>query len=325
MPTPSLLMIPSAFKSGVLASVLPSDGAGDFTVSRPSIATRVNSDGIIETMAADVPRLDYSDGGCPVLLTEPQSTNDYLNSQAMVTQTTTTVADTYTVSFEGTGTIALSGTFTGSLVGTGVNDLVQLTFTSTAGALLSTVTGTVNEAQLEKLPYATSRIRTIGTTVTRLADRIDGAGDVNTFNSEEGVFVINIGKNDESDIKERDFSLSDGSVNNRVFIRYTQASRVTMYIIVDGITALSKSFIDVVNITDIHEYVFVWGLNKLALYIDGLEITPTTNTGVTFPPNTLSEINFDRSDGNSPMYCKTKKLRVYKSIAEAQVDLPYIV
>ena len=75
MPTPSLLMIPSAFKSGVLASVLPSDGAGDFTVSRPSIATRVNADGIIETMAADVPRLDYSDGGCPVLLTEPQSTN----------------------------------------------------------------------------------------------------------------------------------------------------------------------------------------------------------------------------------------------------------
>jgi len=75
MPTPSLLMIPSAFKSGVLASVLPSDGAGDFTVSRPSTASRVNSDGIIETMAADVPRLDYTEGGCPVLLTEPQSTN----------------------------------------------------------------------------------------------------------------------------------------------------------------------------------------------------------------------------------------------------------
>ena len=66
MATPSLLMIPSAFKSGVLASVLPSDGTGDFTVSRPSVATRVNSEGLIETMAADVPRIDYSDGGCPV-------------------------------------------------------------------------------------------------------------------------------------------------------------------------------------------------------------------------------------------------------------------
>ena len=81
MATPSLLMIPSVFKSGALASVLPSDGTGDFTVSRPSVATRVNVDGIIETMAADVPRIDYSDGGCPVLLTEPQSTNLMLESE----------------------------------------------------------------------------------------------------------------------------------------------------------------------------------------------------------------------------------------------------
>ena len=75
MPTPSLLMIPSAFKSGVLASVLPSDGAGDFT------ATRVNAEGLIETVSVNVPRIDYSNTGCPVLLIEEQSTNEMFNSE----------------------------------------------------------------------------------------------------------------------------------------------------------------------------------------------------------------------------------------------------
>lgn len=75
MAIPSLAMIPSGYKATKLYSVLPTSGVGDFTVSRASTATRVNSAGFIETVGADVPRLDYSDGGCPVLLTEPQSTN----------------------------------------------------------------------------------------------------------------------------------------------------------------------------------------------------------------------------------------------------------
>ena len=75
MAIPSLAMIPSGYKATKLYSVLPTDGVGDFTVARASTATRVNQAGLIETVGADVPRLDYSDGGCPVLLTEPQATN----------------------------------------------------------------------------------------------------------------------------------------------------------------------------------------------------------------------------------------------------------
>ena len=81
MAIPSLAMIPSGYKATKLYSVLPTDGVGDFTVARASTATRVNQAGLIETVGADVPRLDYSDGGCPVLLTEPQSTNELLWSE----------------------------------------------------------------------------------------------------------------------------------------------------------------------------------------------------------------------------------------------------
>jgi hypothetical protein len=75
MATPSLLLIPDRYKSGVLYSQLPESGAGDLTFTRASAATRVNASGLIESVASGVPRLDYTGGGCPSLLLEPQRTN----------------------------------------------------------------------------------------------------------------------------------------------------------------------------------------------------------------------------------------------------------
>ena len=54
MAIPSLAMIPSGYKDGKVYSVLPSNGDGDFTFSRGSNATRVNKDGLIETMPLEL-------------------------------------------------------------------------------------------------------------------------------------------------------------------------------------------------------------------------------------------------------------------------------
>jgi len=86
MAIPTLTMIPSGYKAGKLYSVLPTNGDGDFTTTRSSSATRVNKDGLIETMATNVPRLDYLDGNCPSLLIEDVGENlqryseDFTNS-----------------------------------------------------------------------------------------------------------------------------------------------------------------------------------------------------------------------------------------------------
>jgi hypothetical protein len=85
MPTPSLLIVPARFKSGKMYSQIPTSGAGDFTVTRATTATRVNASGLIESVASGIPRLDYfaSGGtvGCPALLVEPAATNLAFNSQ----------------------------------------------------------------------------------------------------------------------------------------------------------------------------------------------------------------------------------------------------
>ena len=57
MATPSLAMVPSGYKDGTLYNVLPNNATGDFDVTRGSLATRVNKNGLIEpvgTLGADV-------------------------------------------------------------------------------------------------------------------------------------------------------------------------------------------------------------------------------------------------------------------------------
>jgi len=85
MPTPSLLIVPARFKTGKLYSQLPTSGAGDFTVTRNTAARRVNSAGLLESVASGIPRLDYytSGGvtGCPALLVEPAAINLALHSR----------------------------------------------------------------------------------------------------------------------------------------------------------------------------------------------------------------------------------------------------
>ena len=82
----SLALIPSGTNDGTLYSVLPANGNGDFTHVRASSATRVNKDGLIESVASGVPRLDYPllDGvvqSCPALLLEPSRTNEQIYSE----------------------------------------------------------------------------------------------------------------------------------------------------------------------------------------------------------------------------------------------------
>jgi hypothetical protein len=78
--TQSVLMTPTAYSVGSMNSIFPTNGDGNFTFDRSSTATRVNKEGLIETVAIDTPRLDYPliDGVVqsePALLLEPSRTN----------------------------------------------------------------------------------------------------------------------------------------------------------------------------------------------------------------------------------------------------------
>jgi hypothetical protein len=74
--TASLVVTPNGYKASKLYSIVPSDGTGDMTFARTGdTATRVNSSGLIESVTANKPRLDYLGSTCPKLLLEPARTN----------------------------------------------------------------------------------------------------------------------------------------------------------------------------------------------------------------------------------------------------------
>jgi hypothetical protein len=77
----SLLVTPNAEKEGKLYSIIPTNGNGDFSVTRATTATRTNASGLIESTPINEPRLDYSLGSCPNILLEPQRTNLALRSE----------------------------------------------------------------------------------------------------------------------------------------------------------------------------------------------------------------------------------------------------
>jgi hypothetical protein len=88
----SLLVTPNAEKAGKLYSIIPTNGNGDFSVTRATTATRTNSSGLIESVPINEPRLDYSLGSCPNILLEPQRTNLALRSEEFDNATWTKTA-----------------------------------------------------------------------------------------------------------------------------------------------------------------------------------------------------------------------------------------
>jgi hypothetical protein len=70
------LYLPSGVKAGTAYGVMPNSADADFDdFTRNSTASRIGKNGFIESVGSNVPRLDYSDGGCPSLLLEPERRN----------------------------------------------------------------------------------------------------------------------------------------------------------------------------------------------------------------------------------------------------------
>lgn len=212
----SLVITPNGVKTSKLYTIKPNDGTGDLTVSRNTSATRIDENGNIVDVSANVARIDYSTGQ-PAILVEPQRTNLVYPSDIATTQVRAVTAQVYTLSFYGTGTVTLSGAFSGSLVGTGTNNRVSLTFTPTAGNLTLTVSGSVTNWQLEAGSNATSLIKTITGSVTRNADNISKSGIYTNglITSNGGTMFIEL-KNNIPVIGSNfsDFNLGIGSTSN---------------------------------------------------------------------------------------------------------------
>ena len=290
----SLVITPNGVKTSKLYSIKPNEGTGDLSVTRATTATRVNESGVIVDVPANVARIDYSTGQ-PAILVEPQRTNLVFPSDIATTQVRAVTAQIYTLSFYGTGTVTLSGAFSGSLVGTGTNNRVSLTFTSTAGNLTLTVSGTVTDWQLEVGSSATSLIKTVSGSVTRNADVISKYNIDTLIGQTEGTILVK-GAQFDRGIVFRIRNNTTIGVNRLLIFCVGIVGRVEVVVMKNNGTVSTSPYLPMNRVSE-KNIIIVYSQNVFKVFISGYLIytynypTPTDFTSVlnTFEFGSLSE------------------------------------
>ena len=388
MAKPKLALIP-ATQGSKLYSVLPADGVGDFTFSRGSAATRINKDGLIETVASGVSRLNYPliDGvvnGCPSHLLEPTRSNlipyseDFSQTtwqkQSAGVASAPIVTSNYAISPDGTlnadrvifdingGTTSSDFSQLTDPVSTNIGDVTSsiwiksntssnynMSFVDPTGNYVSIVVTTEwqrfyvtsttvsstssiklrlrgNEstsdyadmslwgAQLEQGSYATSYIPTSGSSVTRVAETANGAGDASTFNDSEGVLMAEISALADLD-DTRYITLNAGTSDvNRLSIQYRNSGELRLY---NGGTSTAQMIHRDTSL-DLAEKIKIaikYGTTSSSykVYINGFSKT-IESAFVATNMSGLDNLKFTDANGSgSPFYGSTKQLQYFDS------------
>ena len=335
----------------------------------------------------NVPRLDYSNGGCPSILVEPQRTNLLLRSEEFNTtnwaKTNSFVTANNTIAPDGNLTADLitatatngylyptntnifsfaggtqraysvflkagtatsvrliistsafqyfsstfnlsSGTATADSANTNVfienygNGWYRCTISATIASASSSqlqigrVANGLNfyiwGAQLEAGSYATSYIPTTSASVTRTADVISKTGISNLIGQTEGTVYAEIAPL-TIDSTSRDIEISDGN-NNRVIIQFNNTG-IGGFVIVGGSTQAALSFNN--SDTNFKKVILRYKVNDFALFVNGVKVAFDTS-GITFPENTLTRLDFKKFTPSSlEYYGKVKGLFLYKT------------
>ena len=169
--------------------------------------------------------------------------------------------------------------------------------------------------QLEEQSYATSYIPTEGSTVTRNQDVCTNGGSLASINSTEGTLYAEISALAD-DGTFRSIALSDGTINNRIIIFYSDVlSEFRAIIAYNGIfqTIINTN----INVTDTNKIALKYRLNDVALWINGVEIS--VGNSATMPLG-LNRLSFDRGDGANNFFGNTKDLQYYpKALSDAEL------
>ena len=167
-------------------------------------------------------------------------------------------------------------------------------------------------AQCEQGSYPTSYIPTYGTTQTRLEDVCNDAGDASTFNSSEGVLYFE-GERLSLLGDKRTISISDGSVNNYLYIQFQGVSntiRIFYKTIEFGQVLLLNHNLS--NELGLNKYAFRWSNNNFSLWINGTKELEQLN-GSTATSSVFSELNFALGNGFDDFYGNVKQVLTFNT------------
>lgn len=163
--------------------------------------------------------------------------------------------------------------------------------------------------QLENLRGATSYIPTIASTVTRNLDVIVKTGLSSHINSSELTFVINM-KSLFNRATFRGISLSDGTFNNLVGIKFTDVDNTILFETISG-GVIQSSFSTTFTPTNYNWFGITAKNNEVKFFLNGVKVAEDL---IASPPIGLSRLAFDTGAGTSNLSAKIKNIQVFKSV-----------
>ena len=172
------------------------------------------------------------------------------------------------------------------------------------------------QPQEEALSYSTSYIPTAGSTATRLGETAINAGDVNVFNSEEGVLYAEISVLNSSNIF--DFGLYGNTSANQCRIGFFNDDvYATLY---NGSFQTQMSAPN--DLSDFTKIAFKFKENDFALWINGNEVANDTS-GTTFNSGDLVKLNLSGQNGTSSLVTgKVRNLQVFnKALTDRELEI----
>jgi hypothetical protein len=165
-------------------------------------------------------------------------------------------------------------------------------------------------AQLEDLTYPSSYIPTTGSTVTRVAETCNSAGNSTVFNDSEGVLYWECSSLfDDSTL--RIISVSDGSQNNTVQLYFDSSSNRIRGAVREG-SGTYQCILDfnTSDTTNFFKVALKYKQNDFALWVNGIQIATDTNGNA---PTGLNTLNFDSGSGSNDFFGKIKNVQVYNT------------
>ena len=171
--------------------------------------------------------------------------------------------------------------------------------------------------QLEIGSVPTSIIPTNGSAVTRVQDLASNFGNVNTFNSEEGVLFVEMAALSD-DGTYRQLTIS-GAGNNEINILFNSNGTIGGVVRVAGAYVVNISG-TVSDVLAFNKIAFKYKENDFALWINGVKVATDFIGSV---PNTATELMFNHPVGLNYLYAKVKQVQVYKE-ALTDSELEYL-
>ena len=169
--------------------------------------------------------------------------------------------------------------------------------------------------QIEGLAsYASSYIKTNGSSVTRAAETCNGSGNASTFNDSEGVLMAEISGFSNGGVGDRVISISDGSTANSIqLFLHNTANRINFRVRDGGSLEVNISDLSTNQAQNI-KVVCKYKSGDYALWINGFEAVTASSGSL---PSGLSELSFDDGSGGNDFYGKTKEIQYFDSALDS--------